>query len=185
MGTVKENTTSRNNGGKKISNIIIESAVVPIVVNVANKVINRIALHNENVESKIKIPDLYSKEFPIDLEQAKILLNGCGLKYSESKMTINDSDKKYKDCFNLQVIASNPKQGTYVKEGTIVYLKYITQDVIDTSKRMYDEDKQRKAELKEQKEIEKQEWKENHKEKISNIVNKTKQTMTHMLTKQK
>ena len=43
---------------------------------------------SDKVDTKVIIPDLYRKDFPIDLEQAKTLLSDRGLKYSESKLDI-------------------------------------------------------------------------------------------------
>lgn len=153
-------------------------AVSPMVV----KVMDKPKEHSLD-DDKVVIPDLYRKDFPIELEQAKILLSDSGLKYSESKMTIKDADKKYKDCFNNQVIISSPKQGVAVNKGTTIYLKYITQDVIDASQKIFEDEEKLKIEIKEKKAILKQEHKEQRKEKVSDIANKAKEKVNHIFKK--
>lgn len=138
---------------------------------------------SDKVDTKVIIPDLYRKDFPIDLEQAKTLLSDSGLKYSESKMVIKEADKKYKDCFDFQVITSSPKQGVSVNTGTTVYLKYITQDVIDASIKIFEDEENAKAERKEKKAIEKQERKDKRKEKVSEVADKAKNTISHVFKK--
>lgn len=172
-------------GGNKvnIANALIEGALVPVALHAANKIIDGIEVHKENNEAKVIIPDLYLKDYPIKVEQAKILLNDCGLKFSESPMTINDANKKYRNCFDGQVISSRPKQGTAVKQDAIIYLKYITKEVIDASQKIFEEDEKAKAELKERKALIKQERKDQRKEKVSEIVDKTKNTIGHVFKK--
>ena len=98
-------------------------------------------------------------------------------------MVIKDANKKYKDCFDFQVITSSPKQGVSVNTGTTVYLKYITQEVIDASIKIFEDEENAKAERKEKKAIEKQERKDQRKEKVSEIVDKTKTTISHVFKK--
>lgn len=138
---------------------------------------------SDKAVTKVIIPDLYRKDFPIDLEQAKTLLSDSGLKYSESKMVIKDADKKYKDCFDFQVITSSPKQGASVNTGTTVYLKYITQEVIDASIKIFEDEEKAKAELKEKKAIEKQERRDHRKEKVSEVADKARNTISQVFKK--
>ena len=62
------------------------------------------------------------------------------------------------------MIGSNPKQGTLVKIGSTVCLRYIPEEVIAESQRLFDEMQRTKAEAKER-----------TKEKFSVAVQKTKQ----------
>ena len=177
-----DNKNNKQVGGKKNgwANLVIEGAVIPVAVNAANKMVNVIAEHKANEEHKIAVPELYMKNFPIDLEQAKILVEDCGLRFSKSRMTIKEANPKYKDCFNFQVIDSSPKQKTLVNKDATVYVKYITQDVIDASIKIFEDEENAKAERKEKKAIEKQERKDQRKEKVSEIVDKTKTTIGHV-----
>lgn len=180
-----DNKNNKQVGGKKNgwANLVIEGAVIPVAVNAANKMVNAIAEHKANEEHKIAVPELYMKNFPIDLEQAKILVEDCGLKFSKSRMTIKEANSKYKDCFNFQVIDSSPKQKTLVNKDATVYVKYITQDVIDASIKIFEDEERAKAELKEQKAIEKQERKDKRKEKVSEVADKAKNTISHVFKK--
>lgn len=67
------------------------------------------------------------------------MLEDCGLKSSTSKLTIKEANPRYKDCFDSQVIGSNPKQGTVVKIGSTVCLRYIPDEVIIESQKIFDE----------------------------------------------
>ena len=162
-----------NNGGKKnLMNLIVEGAAIPIAVNVADKMVNAIAEHKDNGERKILVPELYIKDFPIDIGQARILIEDCGLKISESKMTIKEANSKYKDCFDGQVIDSNPKQKTSVHKDAVIYVKYITQEVIDESiKKFEDEEKAKEERIC------------RRKEKVTAVAEKAKYTINNVFKK--
>lgn len=169
MGT---NTTNKNN--KSSTDVIgvisalagLATAATPLVANAIN---NAKSKSSDKAEEKIKIPELYHKGFPIDLEQAVRILEDCGLKSSTSKLTIKEANPRYRDCFDSQVIGSNPKQGTIVKIGSTVCLRYIPEEVIAESQRLFDEMQRSKAEAKER-----------TKEKFSVAVQKTKQGAVKM-----
>ena len=144
------NNKSNNNYAGVLGAIGAVAGLVQAASPMVEKAMDKSKDKSDKTDIKVIIPDLYRKDFPIDLDQAKILLSDSGLKYSESKMVVKDADKKYKDCFNFQVIASSPKQGTSVNQGTTVYLKYITQEVIDASIKIFKDEEKAKAELKEQ-----------------------------------
>ena len=182
MGSNTNNKSNKNYAGV-LGAIAAVAGLVQAASPMVEKAIDKFKDTSDKTDTKVIIPDLYRKDFPIDLEQAKILLSDSRLKYSESKMVIKDADKKYKDCFDLQVITSSPKQGTSVNQGTTVYLKYITQEVIDASIKIFEDEENAKAERKEKKAIEKQEHKDQRKEKVSEIVDKTKTTIGHVFKK--
>ena len=127
MGT--NNTNKNNKGSTDVIGVIsalagLATAATPLVANAINNAKNK---SSEKTEEKIKIPELYHKGFPIDLEQAVRMLEDCGLKSSTSKLTIKEANPRYKDCFDSQVIGSNPKQGTVVKIGLLLKVKkYLT-----------------------------------------------------------
>lgn len=163
---------------KGIGDTILKAAVIPIAINLANKVGDKVTdnllADNACNNDHVIIPGLYLKGFPIDLNQAVKLLDDCGLKTVTCKLEIKDANIKYKDCFDFQVITSNPKQGASVKFGSIVYLKYITADVIAESQRLFVESEQIKAEVKEKKATERFERKARAKENIVNAVDMAK-----------
>lgn len=133
--------------------------------------------------SKVIIPELYRKGFPIDLEQAEELLTERGLKVSKSKLRMKEADPKYRDYEDTQVIDSNPKQGVKVKIGTTVCLRYITAEVIEESQKIFDDSVRIKQETKEQKAAEKQEKKERLKESVSETMDSAKSGLEKIFKK--
>lgn len=165
-----------NSGGNKNSNGIVGiiaavGAITPVVAPLIEKAIDKVGKQSdERTVEKVKIPELYHKGFPIDLEQAMKMLEDCGLKSSKSKLTLREANPRYKDCFDLQVIDSNPKQGSVVKIGSTVCLRYVPEEVVVESQRIFDETQRIKAEAKER-----------AKENIAGAVNKTKQGVVRIL----
>lgn len=147
------------------------TAVTPLVEKAIDNAQNK---PTEKIDTKVTIPELYRKGFPIDLEQAEELLTECGLKVSKSRLRIKEADPKYRDYEDTQVIDSNPKQGAKVKIGTTVCLRYITAEVIEESQKIFDDSVRIKQEAKEQKAAEKQEKKERLKESVSETIDSAK-----------
>ena len=147
------------------------TAVTPLVEKATDNAQNK---PTEKIDTKVIIPELYRKGFPIDLEQAEELLTERGLKVSKSKLRMKEADPKYRDYEDTQVIDSNPKQGAKVKVGTTVCLRYITAEVIEESQKIFDDDVRIKQEAKEQKAAEKQEKKERLKESVSETMDSAK-----------
>ena len=154
-----------------LSKLIIGAAVpaaIEIVENVANKAIDK----QPEKSNYVIVPDLYRKGFLLELDQATKLLEDCGLKSAVSKVTLKEAAVEYKDYCDMQVVDSNPKQGTSVKPGSIVYLKYITSDVIEASQKIYDDIEAEKIEKKEKKAAQKLEQQEKRKETIKGVTDK-------------
>ena len=147
------------------------TAVTPLVEKAIDNAQNK---PTEKIDTKVIIPELYRKGFPIDLEQAEELLTECGLKVSKSRLRIKEADPKYRDYEDTQVIDSNPKQGAKVKIGTTVCLRYITAEVIEESQKIFDDSVRIKQEAKEQKAAEKQKKKERLKESVSETIDSAK-----------
>lgn len=158
---------------KNIAGIIGAIGAVGGLINAATPLVEK-AIDNTKNDSKVVIPELYRKGFPIDLAQAEKLLTECGLKVSKSKLRMKEADSKYHDYEDTQVIDSNPKQGTKVKIGTTVCLRYITAEVIEASQKIFDDGVRIKQEVKEQKAAEKQEKKEHLKESVSETIDSAK-----------
>lgn len=175
MGNVNKN----NRSNKSFTTIItavgtLASVLTPITQMFMENLRNRPQKNNEE-KDMVFIPPLYDKKFPLELEQAVSLLESYGLKTISSKLSIKDAAVKYKNCFVYQVIDSNPKHKKKVKIGTIVCVKYITQDVIQESQRLFVESQEQKA-------IKKIERKERVIENITNIKNKVKKQTNKSLT---
>lgn len=123
-------------------------------------------------EPLVIVPDLYAKGFPLTLEQASEKLTSEGFKVISSKMALSDAKPKYRECLDTQVVDSRPKSGTKVKPGTTVIVRYITQEVVDESRRMFDDAEAHKAELRAQKTITRQKQVEQTKEVALGVVTK-------------
>lgn len=127
------------------------NALVPAIEPTINKVVDKVAEEFEKQNDLISVPDTYAKGFPLTINQATDLVLSAGLKATACELTMKEADPKYKDCIESQVVISNPPQRKKVKPGSIVFLKYITQDVIDESQRLFDEQEKQKAEIKAEK----------------------------------
>lgn len=156
------------------------TAVTPLVEKAIDNAQNK---PTEKMDTKVIIPELYRKGFPIDLEQAEELLTERGLKVSKSKLRMKEADPKYRDYEDTQVIDSNPKQGVKVKIGTTVCLRYITAEVIEESQKIFDDSVRIKQEAKEQKAAEKQEKKERLKESVSETMDSAKSGLEKIFKK--
>lgn len=156
------------------------TAVTPLVEKAIDNAQNK---PTEKIDTKVIIPELYCKGFPIDLEQAEELLTERGLKVSKSKLRMKEADPKYRDYEDTQVIDSNPKQGVKVKIGTTVCLRYITAEVIEESQKIFDDSVRIKQEAKEQKAAEKQEKKERLKESVSETMDSAKSGLEKIFKK--
>lgn len=169
-----------NKGGNKnlsgIAGIITAVGTVATVVTpLVEKAIDNVGSQpKEKVNEKVKVPELYHKGFPIDLDQAIKILEDCGLKASKSKLTLKEAKPQYKDCFGSQVIDSNPKQGSAVKVGSTVCLRYIPDEVVVESQKMFDEIERSKIEAKEKKAADKLERKERTRENVVGAVDKAR-----------
>ena len=156
------------------------TSVTPLVEKAIDNAQNK---PTEKIDTKVIIPELYRKGFPIDLEQAEELLTERGLKVSKSKLRMKEADPKYRDYEDTQVIDSNPKQGVKVKIGTTVCLRYITAEVIEESQKIFDDSVRIKQEAKEQKAAEKQEKKERLKESVSETMDSAKSGLEKIFKK--
>lgn len=166
-----ENKKAGNGIGGIISNAVVDAAV-PAAIGVAVKVANKVIDQHPDKDSHITVPELYRKGFLLELDQAVKLLEDCGLKSVASKVTLKEAAVKYKDYSDMQVIDSNPKQGASVNPGSIIYLKYITADVIEASQKIFDDAEAEKMEKKEKKAVQKLEQQEKRKEAIKGVTDK-------------
>ena len=129
---------------------VAAAAVVPvvkIVPVVTDYVIDKINEKKEADKNLVKVPDLYLKNSRMSIEEAKDAMERKGL-----KVILNDINKpniKYKDCVDLQVVKIHPKCNQKVELGSHIIIKYVTSDVIEKSKKLFDEIERKKAEKKE------------------------------------
>lgn len=156
----------RNRNIDKIASGIAE--VLPLMPWVADTIPKIM----EKQKRLVSVPELYSKEYPLSAEQAVELLNNYGLKSILVKTSIDDADIKYRKCFASQVISTKPKGKQKVDPGDVVFVKYITQEVIDASQKIFEELDTNKKEIVSQKQNKRLERKERTEQIIKNTQSK-------------
>ncbi len=97
----------------------------------------------EQRQSMIAIPEIYSSDYRLKLEDARRILEEDGLKV---EAVAAQPDIEYKDCANLEVVATNYKLGKKVKPGTRIIVRYVTTKVIKASQKLFEESERLKAE---------------------------------------
>lgn len=126
----------------------IVGAVTPLAVELIDRIPKKEELGPS--EELIFMPELCSKKFPLKLDEAKELLESRGLKALSIEVRLRDACVKYKDCFELQVVGSDRKPNSKLKPGDTVIVQYVTQEVINESRRIFEEAEQQKAALKQE-----------------------------------
>lgn len=102
------------------------------------------------------MPELYSKNLAMHTDRAEDILKACGLNYVLVPMSIKNAAVLYKDCFDGEVIHTNPRPHTKIQPTETVIVSYITQEVIDKSIALYKEVERAKAEKLKQKQEKKE-----------------------------
>lgn len=105
--------------------------VLDVACNYADKAL-------EERKKLVAVPELYAKDYPLTLEQAVELLDSCGLKAIPVRAPLMDANVRFRHCFDGQVIKSRPRARCKVERGSRVLVKYITQEVVDESIRLYE-----------------------------------------------
>ena len=126
-------------GGIANAVALVASATVG-VISAANKV-------KDALQDRAMIPALYEKDCLLTVEEAKALLESNGFKMLPLELKVTEADIRYKDCFEFQVVSSKPRQNRKVNPGSTVIVRYVTQSVIDESKKLFEESERRKDEL--------------------------------------
>lgn len=180
---MSENRKSNKNVGGIVTGITMATSVIPLVKPAIDAMRDYADKTIEERKKLVTVPELYSKEYPLTKEQAVEILESCGLKATLIKTSIVDASVQYKRCFDSQVIKSKPKSKQKVKRGASVLVKYITQDVIDESRRMYEFAEKHKAELSYVKSVHHAEQKEKTKRMVTEAYNTVKQKIENIPTK--
>lgn len=167
---MSEKKSTKNTGGNIAAGVAMAASIVPLVKPAIDAVRDYADKTIEERKKLVSVPELYSKEYPLSVEQAVEILESCGLKATLVKMSTADANIQYHNCFDSQVIKSLPKSKTKVERGTAVLIKYITQEVIDESQQMFGISKKRKEEQHFEKSIKRTERKEKTKQVVSGII---------------
>ena len=161
----------------------IVGAVTPLAVELIDRIPKKEELGPS--EELIFMPELCSKKFPLKLDEAKELLESRGLKALSIEVRLRDACVKYKDCFELQVVGSDRKPNSKLKLGDTVIVQYVTQEVINESRRIFEEAEQQKAALKQERAVKRAEQMERAKVVAGDTAAKAKAGVEKMIRRGK
>lgn len=161
----------------------IVDAVTPLAVELIDRIPKKEELGPS--EELIFMPELCSKKFPLKLDEAKELLESRGLKALSIEVRLRDACVKYKDCFELQVVGSDRKPNSKLKPGDTVIVQYVTQEVINESRRIFEEAEQQKAALKQERAVKRAEQMERAKAVAGDTAAKARAGVEKMIRRDK
>ena len=179
---MSEKKPSKNSAGNVAAGITMAVSVLPLVKPAIDAVKEYADKTIEDRKKLVAVPELYSSEYPLTINQAVELLESCELKATLIKTSVLDADIKYRKCFDSQVIKSKPKAKQKVERGTSVMVKYITQEVIDESQRIFELAEKHKSELSLEKSIRQIERKEKTKRVVTGAIDTAKQGVKKLPT---
>jgi len=107
-----------------------------------------VAKKSEERSTLVEVPEMYSSDYRLKLEDAKRWLEEDGFR---PEAVVVQPNIIYKDCAEFEVVATNYKLGKKVKPGTRIILRYVTSEVIATSQEMFIESEKHKAETEREK----------------------------------
>lgn len=87
----------------------------------------------------VELPPLYSKGESLNLNQAVEILKDYDLRPKPIQLHIRDAKVEYRDCFDFQVVDAKFMRRQKVDAELPIIIRYITQEVIDESRRLYEE----------------------------------------------
>ena len=122
---------------------------------------------------KVEVPEIYGSDYRLTLDEAKRWIIEDGL---NPEPVVAKPDIAYKDCQDMEVVATNFQLKQKVKPGTRIILRYVTAEIIEASKKLYDDLEKERADV-EQKKVDdleelarkKAEQREKNKEKINTV----------------
>lgn len=161
----------------------IVGAVTPLAVELIDRIPKKEELSPS--EELIFMPELCSKKFPLKLDEAKEFLESRGLKALPIEVRLRDACVKYKDCFELQVVGSDRKPNSKLKPGDTVIVQYVTQEVIDESRRIFEEAEKQKAALKQERAVKRAEQMERAKTVAGDTAAKARAGVEKMIRRDK
>lgn len=172
MAGTNKSPKSGGSTGDAFGIIAVASAVIGLAKPVIDMIDEKRKERAEERKDWVTIPELCSKSAPMKLDCAIDILEKLNLKAASNSVNLNSADVKYKNCFDLQVVEINQKQKSKVPPGTLVVLTYVTSEIIEESKRLFDESESRKSNAALEKSKKRLEQKEKHKKLIANTLEK-------------
>lgn len=181
MADIKKIKSSLKDAGDIANALVVVSSALAILQPAANVIANTLKDKVEERKDLVSIPELYTKDIPMKLDRAKILLEECGFKVEP--IAIREANIKYKDCFDLQIVGSKPKHKQKVKPGTIIFLKYVTSEIIEESKKMFDLSEKHRAEIKLEKAKNRSEQKEKNRKIVDDVTSSIQERVMSVAVK--
>jgi len=96
----------------------------------------------EERDSLVEVPELISSDYHLKLDDAIRWLEEDGFR---TEAVVVKPDVSYKDCEDLEVVATNYELKKKLKHGTRIILRYVTSDVIEASQKLFEESEKQKA----------------------------------------
>lgn len=135
-------TNGRNSKESIAPTVLSALTMAPAIITAIEKLIDKLP----DIPSKVVVPQLYDLGFPLRLDQAVTMLTNAGLTAMPSELDIKEADPQYRNCVNSEVVGSNMRPKQKVNVGSTVIVRYVTQEVINESKRLFEESEKQKAE---------------------------------------
>lgn len=149
MGNTNKRKASKVNDIKTLAEAttILAPAVISVAEKLGDALKNQFSDRNSRKKPVI-VPTIYGGEHRSTIDEAEELLSDRGLLTRVRAVHLEDASVKYRDCIDYQVVDSEPKPKSKVDAGGTVTVWYVTQEVIDKSQRIFDEEQKRKSEVK-------------------------------------
>lgn len=140
---MSSNKTNGRSNNKSIAPVVLPAlTLVPAIIPTIEKLLDKLP----DVPVKVEVPQLsYDSDPRLKINEALEALTNSEIKAIPSKLTLKEADPKYKDCFDSQVVGSSLNGKKVAQVGMSVIVKYITQEVIDESQRLFEESEKQKA----------------------------------------
>ena len=108
---------------------------VEVVKPLMNDVVVPTVITKLEPKDLVEVPTICSKEIRQSLADVTKTLEERGLKITPIAVV---KDPKYKDCFDGEVVGSNQKSNQKIPRGSYVEVYYVTSDIIEASKLLFE-----------------------------------------------
>lgn len=125
------------------STVEVVSSVAPLIQPVVDEIVEAVDYRR----GMIRVPELCVKDFRVTLEQAEQQLIAKGLNIIATPLVLADAEPAYRDYIHMQVVDTHPKGRTKVEEGDAVKVRFITQEIIDESKKIFEQQEAERIKL--------------------------------------
>lgn len=145
------------------------AAAISAVVGLASAAITFVAnMIDERNRDKIDISACDTKKHLKTTEEVKEYLEKVEVKAVYIPIKVSEADPKYRDCFEFQVVDITPS-GKIIR-GDVPQVYYVTHEVIDKSRQLFEEAEQQRMTTKLEKQKKRYEQKEKAKQVASGMI---------------